>query len=193
MLEAYLRSFLMLFVTLDALGNIPLFYGLTAGMSSDERRRIAARSTFLAAGILVFFAALGQVVFDFFGVSLSDFKVAGGAILFVIALDIVLGRGEGVKAEPREDISLVPLATPLMAGPAAISTVMYSFRVYGLLPTFTSIVLNSLVAWILFVETQPIRRLLGDKGIVMLSRITAFILAGIAVSMMRSGIQEYLR
>ncbi len=188
MLENYVRSFIILFVTLDAIGNVPLFHSLTYEFPPTKRRSIITKSIILASIILLVFTFLGELIFNYFNITLDDFKIAGGIILFLVAIENILGI-EGMKIRRQEDIALVPLATPLLAGPASISTVMYSFKVYGIFATLLSILLNSLIAWVILVKSSELVEYLGENGVNMLSKITAFILAGIAISMIRSGIQ----
>jgi len=190
--EPFVKSAIMLFVTLDAIGNVPLFHALTSSYDRARRRGIITRSVALASAILLFFALLGDVVFNYFEISLDDFKIAGGVVLFLVAIENILGLG-GVRVRERRDIALVPLATPLLAGPAAISTVMYSFKVYGVAPTLTSIALNAALAWAILLRSDYLVEMLGENCADMLSKIMAFILAGIAVSMIRSGVIGILK
>lgn len=191
MFEDYIRAFIMLFVTLDAIGNVPLFHSLTFEFPPKQRKDIITKSICFASIILIVFAFLGEIIFNYFGVTLSDFKIAGGIILFLVAIENILGI-EVTKIRKEGDLVLVPLATPLLAGPAAISTVMYSFRVYGVFATLFSILLNAIVAWLILIESDLLVRRLGENGVNMLSKITSFILAGIAISMIRSGIQSIM-
>jgi len=191
-IENFIKSTIMLFVTLDAIGNVPLFYSLTSNYSKLKRRNIITRSVILATFILLFFTLLGDLIFDYFEISLEDFKIAGGIVLFLVAIENILGFGE-LKLKEQKDIALVPLATPLLAGPAAISTAMYSFKVYGILSTLVSILVNSIVAWFILLKSDYVVEVLGENCANMLSKITAFILAGIAVSMIRSGVMKILK
>lgn len=191
-LESFIKSTIMLFVTLDAIGNVPLFHSLTSSYSKSKRKNIITRSIMLATIILLFFTLLGDLIFNYFEISLEDFKIAGGIILFLIAIENILGFGS-MRVKKQRDISLVPLATPLLAGPAAISTAMYSFKVYGVASTLASILVNSLMAWFILLKSDYIVEELGENCTDMLSKVTAFILAGIAISMIRSGIIEFLK
>jgi len=191
-IESFIKSTIMLFVTLDAIGNVPLFYSLTSSYDRLKRKSIITRSIALATAILLFFTLLGDLIFEYFEISLEDFKIAGGIVLFLVAIENILGLG-GMRIKEQKDIALVPLATPLLAGPAAISTAMYSFKVYGIISTLASILVNSMIAWFILLKSDYVVEVLGENCANMLSKITAFILAGIAISMIRSGVIEFLK
>ncbi|MDH5816307.1 MAG: MarC family protein [Candidatus Nezhaarchaeota archaeon] len=191
-LYQYVTAFIMLFVVLDTVGNVPIFYSLTEGLDVKERRRTIQNSVIIAGIILLFFALGGGVLLEFFHVSIDDFRVAGGAILFIIAVEGLLGRVEAMKIKP-EHLAVVPLATPLLAGPGSISLVIYLVNVgYGLGPTITSIVANVIIAWIVLTYCDVVSRILGRNGSLVLSRIMALILAAIAIAMIREGIMNIL-
>ncbi|MEM0217617.1 MAG: MarC family protein [Candidatus Nezhaarchaeales archaeon] len=188
----YLTAFIMLFVVFDALGNVPIFYSLTEGLNLKERRKTIQNSVIIAGIILLFFALGGGVLLDFFHIGIDDFRVAGGAILFIIAVEGLLGRVEAMKIKP-EHLAVVPLATPLLAGPGSISLVIYLANVgYGLGPTIVSIIANAIIAWIVLTYCDVVSRILGKNGSLVLSRIMALMLAAIAVAMMREGVMNIL-
>ena len=134
MLDYFINAFAMLFVTIDPVGLAPMFLAVTAGMSAADRRRVAIRSTATAAGILLIFYASGQTVLNVLGISVSAFRVAGGILLFLIAIEMVFGKRQERKAETAEkavesqghhgtvnEVAIFPLAIPLISGPATIS------------------------------------------------------------------------
>lgn len=191
-LHQYLTAFIMLFVVFDAVGNVPIFYSLTEGLDFKERRKTIQNSVIIAGIILLFFALGGGTILDFFRISVNDFRIAGGAILFIIAIEGLLGRVEAMKIKP-EHLAVVPLATPLLAGPGSISLVIYLVNAgYGLGPTIASIIANVIIAWILLTYCDVVSRILGKNGSLVLSRIMALILAAIAVAMIREGIMNIL-
>jgi len=191
-LQQYLTAFIMLFIVFDALGNVPIFYSLTEGLEFRERRRIIQNSVMIAGVILLFFALGGRLILDFFRVSLDDFRIAGGTILFIIAIEGLLGRVEAMKIRP-EQLAVVPLATPLLAGPGSISLVIYLMGVgYGPGPTLVSIVANVATAWIILTYCDIFFKVLGRNGSLVIARIMALILAAIAVAMIREGVEGVL-
>lgn len=185
------ESFLMLFIVLDSVGNIPIFYSLTGHLSKAERRRVFAKSVAVASALLVAFVLAGYEFLEYYGVTFADFKVAGGLLLFLIALQGILGRIEAEQLRS-EDISIVPMATPLLAGPGSIYVVMYLRLAYGLTPTLASIFLNTLAAYAILVGSGKLLEKVGRNTVLVLSRVLLLLLAVIAVSMVRSGVEDYL-
>ncbi len=182
-----LQALMMLFVILDPIGNAPLFFMFTSDLPEGERRRTIMMSVVVASFILLCFAVAGDLLFDFFGLTLYDFEIAGGTVLFIYAVLGLLGKME-VEEVATESLAVVPLATPLLAGPGAITTVIYIKQAMGFAYAFTSIAFNSIVALILLLNGERLLRLLGRNGAVALSKIMAMILAGIAVAIIREGL-----
>ena len=187
-LQQYFTAFIMLFVVFDALGNVPIFYSLTEHLEFRERRRIIQNSVIIAGAILLFFALGGGLVLSFFRVSLDDFRIAGGAILFIVAIEGLLGRVEAMKIRS-EQLAVVPLATPLLAGPGSISLVIYLMEAgYGPGPTLVSIAANVVAAWGILTYCDVFFKVLGKNGSLVIARIMALILAAIAIAMIREGV-----
>lgn len=187
-LYPYFTAFTMLFVVFDAIGNVPIFYTLTEGLSTKERKKTIQNSVIIAGIILFVFALGGKLILNFFHISIDDFRIAGGLILLIIAIEGLLGRVEAMKIKA-EQLAVVPLATPLLAGPGSISIVMYLMEAgYGFWPTTTSIVANVLVAWALLTHCDKVFKVLGRNGSLVFARIMAFILAALAIAMIREGI-----
>jgi len=187
-LYPYFTAFTMLFAVFDAIGNVPIFYTLTEGLSTKERKKTIQNSVIIAGIILFVFALGGKLILNFFHISVDDFRIAGGLILLIIAIEGLLGRVEAMKIKA-EQLAVVPLATPLLAGPGSISIVMYLMEAgYGFWPTTTSIVANVLVAWALLTHCDKVFKVLGRNGSLVFARIMAFILAALAIAMIREGI-----
>jgi multiple antibiotic resistance protein len=144
-LSSFVASFVLLFSVFDVIGTLPLFLALTQDYK-DSRGQIVRDAVLIATIILLVFAAAGQLIFKLLGITINDFKVAGGIVLFIIAIDNLRGRVSQTKTIAATEIAAFPLATPLLAGPGAISTVMiYANPPYGLVEDFLVILLNSLV------------------------------------------------
>jgi multiple antibiotic resistance protein len=126
----FLRALVVLFTMIDPVGLVPVMLGLTAGLSPHERARVATRATLIAAGVVGIFGVLGRSIFSWLQVSIQAFDIAGGALLFLVAIDMLFGRQSGARETPREqreartreDISVFPLAIPMIAGPGTITT-----------------------------------------------------------------------
>ena len=184
---AFLQTTLILFVILDPLGNAPIFYSLTIMLSEKDRRSIIRMSVIVATLILLIFSIGGVLILSFFNITVDDFRIAGGTILFIIAVKGILGRVEAESVE-RESVAVVPMATPLLAGPGSITTVIYIAQAYGIHYSIISIIINTALAYFLLVNGDKLLAILGRNGSVALARIMAMILAAIAVSMVREGI-----
>ncbi len=189
--EELVKYTLMLFVVLDPPGNAPLFYYFTKDMEPRARSRTIRTSIAVATGILLLFAIAGQALLSYFGITVEDFRVAGGIVLFIYA---VLGLlGHSLAEEVRgEDVAVVPLAIPLLAGPGAITVVIYSRYVAGLAVTVAAIALNMIIAWALLESGEKLLRLLGRRGSTALEKIMSILLAAYAVAMVREGIAQML-
>jgi multiple antibiotic resistance protein len=185
-------AFIMLFIVLDSIGNIPIFYSLTSGMKSSERNKVFLKSVLVASALLVFFTLFGYPFFAYYNVSVADFKIAGGIILFIIGIEGIFGRIEAEMLRS-EDLAIVPMATPLLAGPGSIYMVMYLNNTFGLVPTLVSILLNTIAGYIILANSNVLLGKAGKNTVLVVSRIFSLFLAVLAVSFIRSGIEEALR
>jgi len=198
-----IKSFLALFTVVDPIGGAPLFLTLTEGASERERKLIALRASLILFIVLALFLFLGQNLLKLFHISLSAFKVAGGLLLILTAIDMLYARTRAIKETPeerekwkeREDVSIVPLGIPYLAGPGAITTtVIFSEGIdwEKKLWLVGVIALVSLSTLIIFFFASYIFRLLGETGTKALVRLLGLILASIAVEYIISGIKESL-
>jgi multiple antibiotic resistance protein len=204
MLALTIRSFLTLFVLLDPVGLAPLFLGLTANRTSDERRRIAVRAVTVAGGLLLVFGLVGNWLLSSLGISLDAFRVAGGVLLFRIAVDMVFAHlereteEEESEARVRRDISVFPLAIPLIAGPGALASLMI---LVGEARAFTwgvPLVLGVCVVVLVLVflalrVASPIAGVLGQTGINVVTRVLGVLLAALATQYVADGVRGLLR
>ena len=203
MFELLLDTFLVLFVVIDPIGLAPMFAALTQGESDAWRRRMALRGTMLATIVLVVFALLGDSLLGALNIGLPAFRIAGGVLLLLLAVDMVFARHSGVRsptlreqaeAEQKKDISVFPLAIPLIAGPGAITTVLLtaggrheSFTAtLSLLLTLAMVLTLTLIS-LLF--STRIMRLLGETGANVVSRVLGIVLAALAVQFILDGLQ----
>ncbi|MBC7121144.1 MAG: MarC family protein [Candidatus Methanosuratus sp.] len=187
-ISIYIQGFLTLFIVFDPIGNIPLFHSLTVSFDPSKKAKIIKDSIKVAFLILAGFALAGNYLLDFFSISINDFKIAGGILLFVMSIEGLLGQEEG-RWMNREDVAIVPLATPLMAGPGSIYTVMYLMQPpNGIFVAFFAIVTNVALQWALLRSSNRIMKVIGKSGSTIISRLMAFILSAIAIGMIRSGL-----
>jgi len=191
MLQNILLSFIPLFVAVDAIGVLPIFVSLTEGLDQRARTKVILQSMCTATGLAIGFVLVGKLVFKFLGITMGDFMIAGGAILFCLAIiDMVSSTKE--RRNPGPELGAVPLGTPLIAGPAVLTTSMLVVSQYGIVPTVVSIVANILLAGLLFKLSSWLMSFLGEAGSKALSKITSLLLAAIAVMLMRKGLELFL-
>lgn len=191
-----LQSFLTLFVVVDPVGVAVLFLGLAGSRSRDERRGIARKAVAVAAAVLLSFALFGAALLNHLGITLSAFRVAGGLLLLKIAGDMVFAqleretKEEEQEARARPDISVFPLAIPLLAGPGALAAVMIlagSGDPLARGAVYASIVLVSAIAYVSLVAAEWLFRLLGHTGVNVVTRILGILLAALAVQYVADG------
>ena len=193
-----ITAFATLFVVIDPPGLVPLFIALTRGMAPDRRRAMARRACAIAAFLLAVFAIAGESILGFVGISMPAFRIAGGILLFLTALDMLFERRtqrrEGQQAEPDHDPSVFPLATPLIAGPGAIASMILLVGQAGpgWLGTVTVIGLMlamMAVTWAFLLASPPIERLLGRTGTIVITRLLGMLLAALSVQFVIDGVR----
>ena len=191
MLENILLSFIPLFVAVDAVGVLPIFVSLTEGLEQKARTKVIVQSMLTAAGLAIGFVLVGKLVFRFLGITMGDFMIAGGAILFCLAI-IDMANPTKKRRIPGPELGAVPLGTPLIAGPAVLTTSMLVVSQHGLVPTVVSILANILLAGLVFRLSFVLMKFLGEAGSKALSKITSLLLAAIAVMLIRKGLEQFL-
>ena len=201
-IDLFVPAFVTLFVVMDPIGISPLFMALTQGMTVPHRRAIALRACAIAALILTLFAFLGEGVLNFLGISMPAFRIAGGILLLLTALDMLFERRTQRRKDQseeggdnHEDPSVFPLAMPLIAGPGSIATVILlsgqgeGLAGVGLALTVMALVL--LIAFILFNAASLLERLLRETGIKVVTRLLGMLLAALAVQFVLEGLRDF--
>jgi multiple antibiotic resistance protein len=191
LMREFFEAFIMLFVVLDVIGVIPLFLGLTAQMNSAERRRVVNQSVAVSLVILIIFAFLGGHLFSFLRIEIEDFMVAGGTLLFVLSIGIIRGESKYIQTE-KVMVGYVPLGTPILAGPGAITTTILVRQSYGWAITLLAIGINILLCKVCLTFATYIHKILGDTGSNVIARIMGLILAAIGVMFIRKGLMVWL-
>jgi multiple antibiotic resistance protein len=191
MLRNILLSFIPLFVAVDAIGVLPIFVSLTEGLSQKQKTKIVIQSMFTASLLAIGFIYVGKLVFKLLGITIGDFMVAGGAVLFCIAIIDIINPTKDRRI-PAKDLGAVPLGTPLIVGPAVLTTTLLIITQYGLLPTVIAVIANILVAGLIFSSSFWLIKALGEGGTKALSKIMSLLLAAIAVMLMRKGIMQFI-
>lgn len=190
MIKNIFLSFIPLFVAVDAIGVLPIFVSLTEGIEQKSQTKVILQSMLTASGLAIGFVLIGKLIFKFLGITMGDFMIAGGAILFCLAIiDIVNPTKE--RRVPGPELGAVPLGTPLIAGPAVLTTSMLVVSQHGLAATVISILANILLAGLVFRLSFVLMKFLGSAGTKALSKITSLLLAAIAVMLMRRGLEQF--
>ncbi len=186
----FLLAIIPLFVAMDAIGVLPFFLSFTEGMERVERKRVVRVSILTGFVVSLGFLAVGKFIFTIIGISVSDFKVAGGVILLVIAIrDLLFPEKRSIVDET---VGIVPLGVPLIVGPAVLTTTIISVDAYGYIPTITSLIVNLLFAGWVFSRADLLIRFLGEGGARGVGKVVSLLLAAIAVMMIRRGIIDML-
>lgn len=182
-------TFIPLFVALDPFGMLPVFTSLTAELSDEEKKSVIRYSTVTALLVSIAFAFIGDVIFYILGITVDDFKIAGGLLLLVLAI-IELAGGSGEHRKVHE-VGVVPLGVPLLVGPAVLTIMIVLIDNYGVTPTVMSLILNLIIVFSVFTVEKSITRLVGKNGLIAISKIVMLLLAAIAVMLIRNGIESY--
>jgi multiple antibiotic resistance protein len=190
------EAFVTLFVIMDPLGTIPVFLGLTGGFTMRGRARAAGLAVLVSLGVIVSFALFGQQILDYLGIGIPALQGAGGLLLLLVALDLLTGRAEDPQRVQDVNVALVPLGTPLLAGPGAIvATIVFVRRADGV-PDYVSLALAILAVHLaLFLALRfsgGIIRVIRDSGIVLVSRIAGLLLSAIAVQLVADSILGFI-
>ena len=201
-----ISAFVTFFTVIDPVGLAPVVVALTAHLSEAQRKLIITRATLISAGIIAFFALVGRFLLDRLGISLYAFDIAGGLLLFLIAVDMLFGRQSGARetkaeseeAMTREDVSVFPLAIPLIAGPGTIATTILYVDLatphpLELLAVAAAISSTLLVAWLVMRSSIDIIRLFGRTGILVLSRMLGILLAALAIQFILNAVVLFLQ
>ena len=201
MLEIFIQTFFLYFIVIDPLGTTPLFLIVTQHMGTKEKIKTALSATTIAAIILLFFALLGSSLLSYLNISFPAFTIAGGVILFLISIEMLFDKRQQRKEEDinfsSDKVSIFPLATPLLAGPAGITSVIVSVSDIG--DDFTnqfvgmlSLIIVLLISFIIFFVASKSSRVINKKIISIISRVIAIILAGLSVQYILDGLKAFL-
>jgi len=189
MLLSIVKAFFAVFGVMDPLGNTPVFLSLTERLDEKTKRSLAIKAVIRAGIVLLVFVFLGNVILDFFHISLQSFRIAGGIILLLIGLQLLFGlRFSNDPEIVADDFSVGALATPLIAGHGMITAVVIFSKEYGYLITIIGIVANLVLSWVLFRYANYIVKFLGKGGTLMFVKFMSLILVAIGVEFIRSGL-----
>lgn len=190
-MKAYILSFIPIFIAVNALGVLPLFISLTEGVNKKARHNVVQKSLVTATGIAIVFMLIGQFIMLILGITVADFKIAGGILLLILSVNLLL-PGEQRRGKPTADVGVFPLGTPLITGPAVLTTLLVLLGTHGLITTLISFILNMFIVWIIFYYADNVMRILGKGGARAFSKVADIFLTAFAVMMIRNGILEII-
>lgn len=191
MFQTFWLAFIPLFVAIDVFGVVPFFVALTTGLDKRRKRILTVEATLTAFSISILFLAAGKLIFSFLGITENDFRVGGGVVLLVLAIkNLLFAKKE--QRDPDSSLGVVPIGIPLIMGPAALTTILILVDAHGYLLTIASLLVNMLIVWLVFSQSHRITDLIGKAGSQAIAKVFALFLAGIAVMMIRSGIDQML-
>ncbi len=189
--EELFKPFLMLFVVLDPIGILPYYQSIIYRVPEDERGNVLRRALLAALAMLLSFAILGDYMFRLLGVTIGDFQVAAGIILLVYAIASIFEISIG-GSSTSASVAIFPLATPLLAGPGAITTLIYIKYVYGPIIAIIVSIVNIIIAYPILSSSTIILKILGRHGSLFVDKFMSLILAGFAISIIREGFQSII-
>ena len=205
MLEFAFVSFTAVLFVVDPFAALPIFMAITTGDTPEKRRQAAARASIAAFITLVLFALAGGVIFKMFGISLGAFKIAGGIMLLLMALDMIRAQPsrtrttaeEEAEGAVKEDVAIVPMATPVLSGPGAIATVMVlmsraAWKVVPTLAVLGSVAVTCFISWLVLRSAATAQRFISRTALNVLARVMGLLLVAVAIEFMIGGIADVL-
>lgn len=194
--QLFLSVFVTLLVIMNPPGAVPIFLGLTVALTHRQREVAARRASLVALGVITAFAVFGQQILTYLHISLPALQGAGGLLLLLVALQLLVGQDSGVRSDAGVNVALVPLGTPILAGPGAIVATMLAVRAANGFPGFLAVAAGLLVAllivWLFLRFAGQVHRLLRDSGTMLVTRIAGLLLSAIAVQMIANSIRAFV-
>ncbi len=187
-LDNFLKAFIPLFVAIDPIGLAAIFLAMGAGVPVERRKKIANQAAWTGGLVALLFLFLGQTIFAALGITVSDFQIAGGLILFILAARDLIHSAAEEPAKLADDFGVVPLGMPLIAGPASITTLILLAQTLGWRVTLIALAANLVLVVLAFAYSDWLGRKIGTTGLRAISKIIALLLAAIAVNMIRHGL-----
>jgi multiple antibiotic resistance protein len=186
------RAVIALFIIVDPFGNIPIFMGLTEKIPDTQRKKVYNTATLVGFALLLVFAFTGQEILTIFGLSIYSFEVAGGILLLIIAIRILITGSMHENVESPESLGAVPIAIPLLVGPGAITTTIFNLQTYGSLLAILAVLIVLSLTWIILRFINGIYKFLGKTGSLVIARVMALLIAAIAVQYILTGVTHFV-
>jgi multiple antibiotic resistance protein len=185
-----ITAVIALFVVIDPIGNIPLFIALTKKLEKEEQKTVSKTAIITTGILLIIFGVAGSQILQLFGITIFSFMIAGGILLFIIAIELLTYGEWRFASNVKGEAGVVPIAFPLLAGPGAITAVIILYQTSGFLITVFSIIIVIAITYVILRMVNPLYKILGNRGSMIVSRVFAIIIAAIAVQYIVEGIKN---
>lgn len=191
-LTSLVQATIALFIIVDPIGNIPIFVGLTETMEEKQRKRVFNVATIVGLILLLVFSFTGQEILNLFGLSIYSFEVAGGILLLIISIRILISGSMHENVESPESLGAVPIAMPLLVGPGAITTTIFNLQAYDIYVAVLAVVIVLGITWVILRFMNRIYRFLGKTGSLVIARVMALLIAAIAIQYILTGVTHFV-
>ena len=186
------KAALALFIIVDPFGNIPIFVGLTENVQDAQKKRVYNTATIVGVILLLVFAFAGTGILTLFGLSIYSFEVAGGILLLIISIRILISGNMHENVESPESIGAVPIAIPLLVGPGAITTTIFNIQQYNTIIAILAVLVVMSITWITLRYISKVYKFLGKTGSLIIARVMALLIAAIAVQYILTGVTHFV-
>jgi len=185
------KAAIALFIIVDPFGNIPIFMGLTENMADAQRRKVYNVACLVGFILLLVFAFLGNEILSIFGITIESFEIAGGILLLIISIRILISGSKEEPSESPESLGAVPIAMPLLVGPGAITTTIFNLQTYTTTVAIVAVIIVISITWVILRYTSVIFRFLGKTGALVIARVMALLIAAIAIQYILTGVTHF--
>jgi multiple antibiotic resistance protein len=186
------KAAIALFIIVDPFGNIPIFVGLTENVQDAQKKRVYNTATIVGVILLLVFAFAGTGILTLFGLSIYSFEVAGGILLLIISIRILISGNMHENVESPESIGAVPIAIPLLVGPGAITTTIFNIQQYDTIIAILAVLVVMAITWITLRYISKVYKFLGKTGSLIIARVMALLIAAIAVQYILTGVTHFV-
>jgi multiple antibiotic resistance protein len=186
------KAIIALFIIVDPFGNIPVFMGLTEKIEISQRKKVYNTATLVGFILLIVFAFTGQEILTIFGLSIFSFQIAGGILLLIVSIRILIAGNTQDEVGSPESLGAVPIAMPLLVGPGAITTTIFNLQSFGIVVTILSVFAVLSATWVILRFIHKIYRILGKTGSLVIARVMALLIAAIAIQYIMTGIISFM-
>jgi multiple antibiotic resistance protein len=191
-ISEFSKAALALFIIVDPFGNIPIFVGLTKNVQDAQKKKVYNTATIVGVILLLVFAFAGTGILSLFGLSIYSFEVAGGILLLIIAIRILISGSMQENVESPESMGAVPIAIPLLVGPGAITTTIFNIQQYDTIIAILAVLVVMAATWIILRYISRVYKFLGKTGSLIIARVMALLIAAIAVQYILTGVTHFL-